>query len=60
MNYADLWVSLLSIPEYRNLSEKAISDLVRIPTTYFCEQGFSTLVEMKSKKRNSIKDVALL
>jgi len=50
---------LLSIPDNRNLSQKAISVLVRMPTTYFCEQGFSALVKVKSKKRNSTKDVDL-
>ena len=34
-----------------------MSILVRMPSTYHCEQGFSSLVEIKSKKRNSIKDV---
>ena len=32
INYPNLWVSLLSIPDYRNLSQKAISVLVRLPT----------------------------
>ena len=31
-----------------------------MPTTYHFEQGFSALVEIKSKKRNSIKDVDML
>ena len=32
INYPNLWVSLLSIPDYRNISQKAISVLVRLPT----------------------------
>jgi len=28
-----------------------------MPTTYLSEQGFSALVEIKSKKRNSIKEI---
>ena len=52
-NYADFWVSLLSNLEYQTLDQKAISILVRMPSTYHCEQGFSSLVEVNSKKRNS-------
>ena len=59
-NYTDFWVSLLSILEYQTLSQKAISILVRMPSTYHCKQEFSSLVEIKSKKRNSIKDVDTL
>ena len=28
-----------------------------MPTTYLCEESFSNLVEIKSKKRNSIHDI---
>jgi len=59
INYPNLWVSLLSIPDYRNRSQKAISVLVRMPTTYFSEKGFSALVNIESKKRNSTKAVDL-
>ena len=31
-----------------------------MPTTYFCEQEFSALVEIKTKKRNAIVDVDTL
>ena len=56
-SYIDFWVSLLSNLEYQTLTQKAVSILVRMPSTYHCEQGFSFLVEIKSKKRNSIKEV---
>jgi len=59
INYPNFWVSRLTIPDYRNLSQKAISVLVRMPTTYIWEQEFSALVKIKSKKRNSTKDVDL-
>ena len=35
-------------------------DTAHATTAYLCEQGFSTLVEIKSKKRNAIKDVDAL
>ena len=59
-NYNEFWVSLFEVPEYQNLAQKAISVLIRMPTTYLCEQGFSALVEIKSNKRNAIKDVDTL
>ena len=31
-----------------------------MPTTYLCEQGFSALVEIKLKKRKSIKDFDMM
>jgi len=46
-------VSLLSIPKYRHFSQKAISVLVCMPTTYFCEQGFSALVKNELKKKQN-------
>ena len=55
-NYNEFWVSFLKVYEYRILAQKTISILICMPTTYLCEQGFSALVEIKSKKRNSIKD----
>jgi len=48
------------MPEYRNLSRKAISVIVPLAATYFFEEGFSVIVEIKSKKRNSMKEVDLI
>ena len=59
-NYTDFWVSLLSNLEYQTLAQKTISILVRMPSAYPCEQEFSSLVQIKLKKRNSIKDVDTL
>ena len=45
----------------KNFAEKAAAVLVQMPRTYLCEQGFSSLVEIKSKKkkkRNSILDIS--
>jgi len=44
---ADTCVSLLSIPEYRNLTQPAIYVFDHMPTTFLCEQGFSASVEIK-------------
>jgi len=59
-DYSEFWVSLLEFPESKNLAQKAIDVLVQMPTTYLCEQGFSSLVEIKSNKRNSILDIDCL
>ena len=59
-NYTYFWVSLLSNLEYQTLAQKVMSVLVRMPSTYHCKQKFSFLVEIKLKKRNSIKDVDTL
>jgi len=51
INYPNLWVSLLSIPDYRNLSQKAISVLVRMPTTYtFVNKDFLLLSKLNQKR----------
>ena len=59
-DYSEFWVSLLEFPEYKNLAQKAIVVLVQMSTTYLCEQGFSSLVEIKTNKRNSIVDIDCL
>ena len=59
INYPNFWVSLLSIPDYWNLSQKAIYIFVRMPLNYLCEEDFSAVVKNKSKKRNSMKNVGL-
>ena len=60
INYNEFWGSLFEVPEYQNLAQKAISVLIGMPTTYLCEQGFSAPVEIKSNKRNAIKEVDML
>ena len=42
-NYNEFWVPLHEVPEYENLVQKAISVLIRMPTTYLREQRFSAL-----------------
>jgi len=48
-------ISLISIPEHQNPSQKAISAFVRMLTTHLCE-GFLHLSK-QNEKGNSIKDV---
>ncbi|XP_045128621.1 SCAN domain-containing protein 3-like [Portunus trituberculatus] len=55
--YGDFWCSLLGIPEYQELARMAMTYLVRMPTTYLAEKGFSNLVDIKTKKRNQLQDV---
>ena len=57
MDYSIFWVYLLKFPEYEKLAQKAIAILIEMPTTYFCEESFSNLMEIKSKKRNTIHDI---
>ena len=46
----DFWVSMLHVPEFRELAEQATSKFVQMPTSYLCEQGFSSLILIKRKK----------
>ena len=55
--YADFWVQLWHVPEYKKLAEKAISLLIQSPSTYLCESGFSTLSLITIKQRNSIEKI---
>ncbi|XP_069161369.1 protein FAM200A-like [Procambarus clarkii] len=50
----DFWLTLLDIAEYKDLVEQAIAIFVQMPTSYLCEQVFSSLVFVKTKKRNAI------
>ena len=53
-NPMDFWISLLDNPEYKDLADQATAMFVQMPTSYLCEQGFSSLVLIKTKKRNAI------
>ncbi|KAG7163946.1 SCAN domain-containing protein 3-like 13, partial [Homarus americanus] len=53
----EFWVTLLDIPGYKELAEHATAMFMQIPTSYLCEQGFSALVLIKSKKMNVILNV---
>jgi len=50
INVPDFWVTLLSIPDYRNLSQKVISVLVRMPANHFASKGFLVLSKLNQKK----------
>ena len=39
---------------YPTLAQKAIPQLLVFPSTWECEQGFSGLMSIKSKSRNSL------
>ncbi|XP_068227640.1 zinc finger BED domain-containing protein 5-like [Palaemon carinicauda] len=49
---ANIWAQVQ--PEYPGLAEMALKHLMPFSTTYNCEIGFSTLVDLKTKKRNRI------
>ena len=50
INYPDFWVTLLSIPDCRNLSQKVISVLVRMPINYFANKEFLVLSKLNQKR----------
>ena len=60
MDYSVFWIYLLKFREYEKLAQKAIAILIQMPTTNLCEESFSNLVKIKSKKRNSIHDIDFL
>lgn len=53
--YGDFWCSRLGIPDYEELARMAMTYLVRMPTTYLAERGFSNLVDIKTKSETSYK-----
>lgn len=50
---AKFWISMIS--QYRELSTKAIRALLPFGSSYLCELGFSSLNEIKSKKRERLQ-----
>ena len=51
----EFWLSQTEV--FRNLSRIALNLLLLFSTTYLCEQGFSTLMHMKTKERSRLKSV---
>ena len=49
------WCKL--IPLYPNLAKSAVGYFVPFVTSYLCEAGFSTLLDIKTKKRNRLDAV---
>ena len=47
------WLQLKS--EYEELSKKAIFKLLQFPSTYLCEQAFSSMTTIKTKQRNRLQ-----
>ncbi|XP_058272819.1 protein FAM200A-like [Hemibagrus wyckioides] len=43
-----------ALSEYPSLATRAIKTIQPFSTTYLCESGFSSLVQLKSKKRNRL------
>jgi len=46
------WLKVL--PEYPDLAIKALKTLLPFPTSYLCESGFSVMVAINTKPRNSL------
>ena len=46
------WIAQLS--DAPTLAERALSILTSFSTTYLCEKGFSTVMGLKTKKRNRL------
>ena len=49
----EFWIKQLD-GNYRDLAIHALDILAQNPTTYLAEKGFSTLVDIKTKKRNKL------
>jgi hypothetical protein len=48
----EFWISIKE--KFSNISEKALIILLQFSTSYLCELGFSTLTNIKTKKREKI------
>ena len=53
LKLSTFWISLFS--QYPELSAKAVRALLPFGSSYLCELGFSSLTEMKSKKRERLQ-----
>jgi len=51
----EFWISIQI--EFKNISEKAIRILLQFSTSYLCEHGFSTLTNIKTKKRERLTNI---
>jgi len=43
--------------EYSNISEMAIKVLLQFQTSYLCESRFSTIINIKNKKRQKLNSI---
>lgn len=55
MTTATFWISVAN--DYPHISQKAIEVLLHFSTSYLCELGFSSLTEIKCKKRSCLLTV---
>ncbi|XP_049321925.1 protein FAM200B-like [Astyanax mexicanus] len=53
VSLSQFWCSDV-MAEYSSLASLAIKTILPFSTTYLCESGFSTLVQLKSKQRNRL------
>ena len=51
-SHLEWWVKMAS--SYPQLVKSAVPPLLTFPTSYECEQGFSSFLEIKSKSRNRL------
>ncbi|KAF0691092.1 zinc finger BED domain-containing protein 5-like isoform X2 [Aphis craccivora] len=52
----EFWISIQT--DFKNISEKAIKILLKFSTPYLCKYGFSTLTNIKTKKRERLTNIA--
>ncbi|XP_045130675.1 zinc finger BED domain-containing protein 5-like [Portunus trituberculatus] len=52
LSLTKFWSKMSEI--YHVVSEKVLNSLLMFPSTYLCEQGFSTLLNMKTKHRSRL------
>ncbi|KOC62604.1 Zinc finger BED domain-containing protein 5 [Habropoda laboriosa] len=51
----EFWISVET--EFKTISKKAIKILLQFSTSYLCELGFSTLTNIKTKKRERLTNI---
>jgi hypothetical protein len=58
LGFSRFWISHSARSEFPELSEEALKVVMQFSSTYLCEKGFSSLLQLKAKYRNRLSACA--